>query len=114
FLWELSLGNRAQAALATFGATPAALFGGHHLVSAVAPWVTVFTSMFLHGGWLHLIGNMLYMWIFADNVEDAMGHGRFILFYLLCGTAAVAAQGWLNPHSTVPMVGASGAISGVL
>src|SRR5688500_16733624 len=70
--------------------------------------------MFLHGGWMHLIGNMLYLWIFGDNVEDAMGHGRFIVFYLLCGVAAAMAQAIPDPQSVVPMVGASGAISGVL
>ena len=75
---------------------------------------TLLTSMFLHGGWLHLIGNMLYLWIFGDNVEDAMGHGRFVLFYLVCGLAAALAQAGLDPGSEVPMVGASGAISGVL
>ena len=70
--------------------------------------------MFMHGGWMHLIGNMLYLWVFGNNVEDAMGHVRFIVFYLLCGTAAVFAQALPNPESTVPMIGASGAISGVL
>jgi membrane associated rhomboid family serine protease len=83
-------------------------------LSLVSPWMTIFTSMFMHGGWMHLIGNMLYLWIFGDNVEDAMGHGRFVAFYLLCGAAAVFAQALPEPSSTVPMVGASGAISGVL
>jgi len=70
--------------------------------------------MFLHGGWMHLIGNMLYLWIFGNNVEDAMGHGRFIVFYLLCGIAAALAQAFQDPGSAVPMIGASGAIGGVL
>jgi membrane associated rhomboid family serine protease len=70
--------------------------------------------MFMHGGWMHLIGNMLYLWIFGDNVEDSMGHARFLVFYLLCGIAAVLAQALPDPSSIVPMVGASGAISGVL
>jgi membrane associated rhomboid family serine protease len=70
--------------------------------------------MFLHGGWMHIIGNMLYLWIFGNNVEDAMGHRRFIVFYLLCGIAAALAQALPNPSSEVPMIGASGAISGVL
>jgi membrane associated rhomboid family serine protease len=70
--------------------------------------------MFLHGGWMHLIGNMLYLWIFGNNVEDAMGHGRFVVFYLLCGLAAAFAQAFQDPGSTVPMIGASGAIGGVL
>lgn len=81
---------------------------------AVPPPATIFSSMFLHGDLLHLAGNMLYLWVFADNVEDAMGPIRFLLFYLLCGMAAAAAQVALMPDSTVPMVGASGAIAGVL
>jgi membrane associated rhomboid family serine protease len=77
-------------------------------------WITLFTSMFLHGGLLHVLGNMLYLWIFGDNVEDAMGHGRFLLFYLICGLAAAGAQIAISPHSPVPQIGASGAIAGVL
>ena len=83
-------------------------------IGTVPALLTVFTSMFLHGGWMHLIGNMLYLWIFSDNVEDAMGHGRFIVFYLLCGIGAAMAQALPDPSSAIPMVGASGAISGVL
>jgi membrane associated rhomboid family serine protease len=75
---------------------------------------TIFTSMFLHGSWMHLIGNMLYLWIFGINVEDAIGHFRFIVFYLLCGLGAAAAQVLVSPDSIVPVVGASGAVSGVL
>lgn len=75
---------------------------------------TVLTSMFMHGGWMHLIGNMVFFWVFGNNIEDAMGHGRFAVFYLLCGVAAAAAQVLITPTSVVPMVGASGAISGVL
>jgi membrane associated rhomboid family serine protease len=70
--------------------------------------------MFLHGGWLHLIGNMWFLWLFGNNVEDSMGHGRYLVFYLLCGLAAAAAQTLVNPNSAIPMVGASGAISGVM
>ncbi len=77
-------------------------------------WSTVISSMFLHGGWFHLLGNMWFLWIFGDNVEDAMGPFRFVLFYLLCGIAAVAAQAATNPASAIPMVGASGAIGGVM
>jgi len=77
-------------------------------------YATVLTSMFLHGGWFHLIGNMWFLWIFGNNVEDAMGHGRFVAFYLLCGLAAAATQVAASAHSAVPMIGASGAISGVL
>lgn len=75
---------------------------------------TVLTSMFMHGGWMHLIGNMVFFWVFGNNIEDAMGHARFIVFYLLCGIAAAATQVAITPNSTVPMVGASGAISGIL
>jgi membrane associated rhomboid family serine protease len=74
----------------------------------------LFTSMFLHGSWMHLLGNMWFLWIFGNNIEDAMGRFRFVIFYLLCGLAAALAQVFMNPHSVVPMVGASGAISGVM
>jgi len=77
------------------------------------PW-TVLTSMFLHGGWMHIIGNMWFLWIFGDNVEDAMGHVKYLLFYLGCGIAAALTQVVATPSATVPMVGASGAIAGVL
>lgn len=77
-------------------------------------WYTVLTSMFMHGGWLHVIGNMWFLWIFGNNVEDSMGHVRFVFFYLLCGLAAAAAQVVSNTQSPVPMVGASGAIGGVM
>ena len=76
--------------------------------------VTAVTSMFMHGSWLHLIGNMLFLWIFGNNVEDAMGHVRFVVFYLLCGIAAAALQTAFDPNSIIPMVGASGAIGGVM
>src|SRR6476620_2372800 len=75
---------------------------------------TVFTAMFMHGGWMHLLGNMLFLWIFGDNVEDRFGHAKFLVFYLLAGIAGTLAQFVLAPHSTVPNVGASGAIAGVL
>lgn len=77
-------------------------------------WITAFTSMFMHGGWMHLIGNMLFLWVFGDNVEEAMGHGKFFAFYLLTGLAASAAHIMLNLGSTIPSLGASGAISGIL
>jgi membrane associated rhomboid family serine protease len=75
---------------------------------------TLFTSMFLHGSWMHVIGNMWYLWIFGDNVEDRVGHGRFIVFYLLCGVAAAAGQIAIEPGSTLPTIGASGAIAGMM
>jgi membrane associated rhomboid family serine protease len=77
-------------------------------------WFTPLSSMFLHGGWFHLIGNMWFLWVFGNNVEDSMGHARYLFFYLLCGLAAAAAQTWVSPSSAIPMVGASGAISGVM
>jgi len=103
FLYQLTLGEAGNEFVLYFGLIPAAF-----------SWVTVFTSMFLHGGLLHFGGNMLYLWIFGDNVEDRMGHGRFVVFYLLCGTAAALAQTIMVPDSTIPMVGASGAIAGVM
>ena len=75
---------------------------------------TLISSMFLHGGWLHVIGNMWYLWIFGDNIEDRMGHGRFIVFYLLCGIGAVLGHIAMDPNSTLPTIGASGAIAGVM
>src|SRR5690606_8236840 len=75
---------------------------------------SIFTSMFLHGGWAHFLGNMVFLYVFGDNIEDAMGHVSYLLFYLLCGVAAAMTQILLNPASTIPMIGASGAISGVL
>jgi membrane associated rhomboid family serine protease len=84
------------------------------LIPARASASTFFTSMFLHGGWLHLIGNMWFLWIYGDNVEDTLGRWKYLLFYLGCGLAAGAAQFVMNPGSSVPMVGASGAIAGVM
>jgi membrane associated rhomboid family serine protease len=83
-------------------------------VPAHFSWLSVITSMFLHGGWMHLIGNMLFLWIFGDNVEDILGHGRFLIFYLLCGCSAALLQYGINPDSNIPMLGASGAIYGVM
>lgn len=84
------------------------------VVDPVPNYSTLITSMFMHGGWFHLIGNMMFLWVFGNNIEDAMGHVRFAVFYILGGLAAAAAQLAVNPSSTVPMVGASGAVSGVL
>ena len=103
FAYQFLLGTGVQEFIYLFG-----------LVPAEFSWPTVFTSMFLHGGLMHAGGNMLYLWIFGDNVEDRMGHGRFVAFYLLCGVAAALAQTWMSPGSLVPMVGASGAIAGVM
>ena len=117
FFWQLSLGPQQERMVYALGVIPAVLFGYLQLPEGIAlgaPPATVFSAMFLHGGWMHLIGNMLYLWIFGNNIEDAMGHGRFIIFYLLCGIAAALAQALPDPHSQIPMIGASGAISGVL
>ena len=83
-------------------------------VAASPHWITPLSSMFMHGGWMHLIGNMWFLWVFGNNVEDSMGKIRFLLFYLLTGVAAAATQVLVNPASAIPMVGASGAISGVM
>ena len=118
FLWELSLPAHQQAQMVqALGVVPAYLFGSSMPATTdfmIPAWMTVFSSMFLHGGWMHLIGNMLYLWIFGNNVEDAMGHSRFIFFYLLCGIFAVLANALSDTSSLTPMIGASGAISGVL
>jgi membrane associated rhomboid family serine protease len=117
FFWQVSLGAAMERSIYAYGLIPDVLFGGARLppeLALVPPSLTVLTSMFLHGGWMHLIGNMLYLWIFADNVEDRFGHGRFVAFYVLCGIAAAMAQALPDPQSQIPMVGASGAISGVL
>jgi membrane associated rhomboid family serine protease len=84
------------------------------LADPVGQFFTVFSAMFMHAGWLHILGNMLYLWIFGDNIEDRIGHGRFLLFYLLCWIAATYAQVLADPTSTVPNLGASGAIAGVV
>ncbi|MDP6572273.1 MAG: rhomboid family intramembrane serine protease [Rhodospirillales bacterium] len=117
FLWQVSLAAEGETAILGLGAIPAVLFGSRELapelVLVPAP-LTLVTSMFLHGGWMHLIGNMVFLWIFGDNIEDSMGHLRFLVFYLACGVAAALAHAALNAGSIVPMVGASGAISGVM
>ncbi|MEM9383526.1 MAG: rhomboid family intramembrane serine protease [Pseudomonadota bacterium] len=117
FLWQLSLGRANQLAVLSLGLTPKVLFGLASLPSEltlVPPVATVFSSMFLHGSILHIASNMLYLWVFGDNVESELGHVGFALFYLACGVAAALAQAIPDPTSTVPMIGASGAISGIL
>ncbi len=94
----------------TYGAVPRAITQGPW----PAAWLSLVTSMFLHGSWLHLGGNMLYLWVFGDNIEDAMGHGGFLLFYVLAGVIAALAHVATQPASAVPLIGASGAIAGVL
>ena len=112
FLWEVSLGAQLEPVLFNVAFVPARFW---YLPGALLPNViTMFVSMFLHGGWLHLGGNMLYLWIFGDNVEDRLGHARYLFFYLACGLLATLAHAVMNPGSRVPSIGASGAIAGVL
>lgn len=111
FFFELSLGRYLDRFIAIFGLTPWYIVNWSSYPFVL---ITVFTSMFLHAGWIHLFGNMLYLWVFGDNVEDAMGHLRFLFFYLFSGCAAAVAQVLVNPLSKVPMIGASGAVAGVL
>jgi membrane associated rhomboid family serine protease len=104
WFYEISMSRgQLEEFLQIFGVVPATFATG-----------TLFTSMFLHGSWSHVIGNMWWLWIFGDNVEDRMGHGRFVVFYLLCGIAAALGQTFMDPDSRIPMIGASGAIAGVM
>ncbi len=122
FVYQISLeaggadGARAgQAFIDEFGLVPCRLTGACRVGPELpSPILTIFTSMFMHGGLFHIGGNMLYLWIFGNNVEDTLGHGRYLLFYLLSGVAAALAQTAVGPSSMVPMVGASGAVSSVL
>ena len=101
----------------SYGLIPSVLMGHGQLpmdLYAVPAFITIFSSMFMHGGFMHLIGNMLYMWIFADNIEDNLGPAKFTIFYLLCGIGAAMTQVFMDVNSQVPMVGASGAIGGIL
>ena len=104
-------------AVYAYGVVPAVLVGGDSLppeIARIPPELSILTSMFMHGGWMHIIGNMLYLWIFGDNVEDRMGHFRYLVFYVTCGWVASYAHVWSDPASQVPSIGASGAIAGVL
>lgn len=118
FLWQSSLAPQAaERAIYALGAIPAVITGEAKLPTAwevVPAEATLVTSMFMHGDWLHLFGNMLFLWVFGDNIEDACGHLRFLLFYLAAGIAAAAIYIISDPTSTIPVVGASGAVSGVL
>ena len=111
FLWEWSLGPAIVPTLEGLAFVPARFWGGEMIGPSL---FSIFISMFLHGGWMHLLGNMLYLWIFGDNVEDRLGHFKYLLFYLACGVVATLAHAVTNPHSIMPAVGASGAIAGVL
>jgi len=109
FFYEVGLGREASEFIQRFGLVPANV-----LNLGIPGWGSIFSSMFIHGGWEHIIGNMLYLFIFGDNVEDALGHVKYLLFYLLCGTAAAWGHILFNTHSAIPTVGASGAVAGVL
>jgi membrane associated rhomboid family serine protease len=116
FLYEVSLGRNLDEFFNIFALIPEKYFnqgalGGFSYLKRFYPFIT---SQFLHGGWMHLIGNMWFLWIFGDNIEDRLGHGKYILFYLLCGVAAGLTHVYSNPSSPVPTVGASGAIAGVM
>ena len=116
FFVELGLGSRVDALIYRFGATPALIsqaLAREPGVPASLLW-TLITSQFLHAGWMHLLGNVLFLWVFGDNVEERLGHLRYLLFYLLSGTVAALVQVYSAPESTIPMIGASGAIAGVL
>jgi len=118
FFYQASLPPQPGEALVfQYGAIPALIFGRADLPEgfvSIPPYATLLTSMFLHGGWMHLIGNMLYLWVFGNNIEDVMGHAKYIVFYLACGILAAMSHALTDTSSAVPMVGASGAISGVL
>src|SRR5512137_1032613 len=118
FLWmRFTLtGMEGQSVYKYYGLVPREFMTALHARWDLAPYnvMTVFSSMFLHGGFFHLGGNMLYLWIFGNNIEDAMGHGRFIIFYILAGIVAAFAQLLYDPASNIPMIGASGAVSGIL
>src|ERR1700687_149566 len=104
FLMELTRGD---AFVTQWSAIPAQITSGHH-------WITILTAMFMHGSWSHIIGNMIFLWAFAPEIEDAMGRGRYLVFYLVAGLVAMLAQVAASPHSTVPNLGASGAIAAVM
>lgn len=107
FLWQMRVGLEQSVAIGAF--VPL-----EFQRSAPGAWSALFSSMFMHGGLMHLVGNLWFLWIFGDNIECECGHLRFLMFYLLCGVAATLAHTWQDPRSAVPLVGASGAISGVL
>jgi len=121
FLWYFVQGaagdlQQLEASVMDYGARPCEITGriaGECHVQGPG-WSALVTSIFMHGGWLHLLGNMLFLWVFGNNIEDSMGHFRFLVFYLVCGLAAAFAHIGLSPASDVPMVGASGAISGIM
>jgi membrane associated rhomboid family serine protease len=118
FLYQISMTpDAAQLFVYKFGAIPAVVLGTKSLpvqIAPIPPLMSVFTSMFLHGGWMHLVGNMWFLWIFGNNIEEAMGHGRYLAFYLVCGIVASVSHIYSSVGSVIPSIGASGAIAGVL
>src|SRR3990167_6284846 len=118
FAYQFTLSDKPGEAFAfQYGAIPCVIFSHATLPDDIVPipaTLTLITSMFLHGGWMHLLGNMLYLWIFGNNIEDAMAHLKFAMFYGLCGLLAALSHALADPSSHIPMVGASGAISAVL
>src|SRR4030067_1444714 len=113
YLWEILSPAGEQYIIYNYGAIPSGLLS-FEKTQALHPMATVFSSMFLHGGLLHVSGNMLYLWIFGDNIEDRLGHFRFLIFYLLSGVIAAYSHALAEPASQTPMIGASGAVSGGL
>lgn len=113
FLFQISSGDDSNAVVYTYGVIPYRLLHGNEVMGTPIA-VNLLTAMFLHGGFLHLAGNMLYLWIFGNNIEDRLGILRFIIFYLLCGVIATYAHALSDPSSMLPMIGASGAISGII
>ena len=117
FVWQLTLGSNGGKAIFALGVIPTSLLQDTPLPTNlrwVSPELTLLTSMFLHGGFMHLAGNMLYLWIFGDNIEDILGKPVFLVFYFICGIVAALSQALPEPSSQIPMIGARGAISGVL
>ena len=116
WLWEVSLGNALPSAYLHFGFIPGVLTGAHvPPLGALQPYIlTALTSMFMHGSWTHILGNMLFLWIFGNNIEDHLGHGGYLLFYLAGGVVAAIVQLLSGPTSQVPTIGASGAIAAVM
>jgi membrane associated rhomboid family serine protease len=113
YLMEVLSPESSRQIVYSYGAIPYAIIH-FRSVQPISPVLTIFTSMFMHGGILHIAGNMLYFWIFGNNIEDVLGHVRFIFFYLICGVIAAYSYALTSPSSTVPMIGASGAIAGIL
>ncbi len=114
FLWELSMGPYLQSVVQVLGFVPARFLDLLGQGAWSAAFLPMFTALFLHGGWLHILGNMWFLYVFGDNVEDILGHGRYLLFYLACGVGANLIFLSFSPSNTLPLIGASGAIAGVM